>query len=101
MSWKTHPATCFWMTHELRIGYKEEERGQRAKEVGEGNKKRRKGRREWGGGRRRDVTDYMKPRCLKYLLLILKWKYLLISRLYPEVFMTEDLFLFYGIGKSA
>lgn len=33
------------MAHELRIGY-EEERGQGAKEVGEGEKRRRKGRSE-------------------------------------------------------
>lgn len=100
MGWKTHPAACFWMAHELRIGY-EEERGQGAKEVGEGEKRRRKGRREWEGGGRGDVTDYMKPICLKYLQLTLKWKCLPISRLYPEVFMTEDLFLYYGIGNSA
>lgn len=60
----------------------------------------RKGRRE-GGGRGGDMINYMRPICLKYLLLALTLKCLPISRLYPEVFMIEDLFLFYGIKNSA
>ena len=47
-SWvgKTRLAACFCMAHQLRIGYKEEEKGQRAKGAGE---ERRGGKREREG----------------------------------------------------
>ena len=46
MGWKNLLAACFCMAHQLRIGYKEEEKGQRAKGAGE---ERRGGKREREG----------------------------------------------------
>lgn len=57
------------MAHQLRIGYKEEERRQRAKEVGEERKGRKRGEGKEGRGGR-GVTDYMWPIMPKIFTLL-------------------------------